>query len=198
MMKYFIDTHDKTKGSFPVEELTEQQFFDQFDALEKAAVQFQVVGHAAYVNLEDGKAFCFMSGPDEESIRKAHAAINLPYDLCVPKIRFCNIDGEGRQGQVVRRRRRGAQSRDGEGRPCSEIDGSSTHYNRRHIRVGSGAGALRQTRSCGRDIRGGSSRSVSQRKHSARAIGVQSDGPECPLHGSAARRLDHTRCLDPA
>ena len=78
--------------------------------------------------------------------------------LCVPKIRFCNIDGEGRQGQVVRRRRRGAQSRDGEGRPCSEIDGSSTHYNRRHIRVGSGAGALRQTRSCGRDIRGGSSR----------------------------------------
>ena len=78
--------------------------------------------------------------------------------LCVPKIRFCNIDGEGRQGQVVRRRRRGAQSRDGEGRPYSEIDGSSTHYNRRHIRVGSGAGALRQTRSCGRDIRGGSSR----------------------------------------
>jgi hypothetical protein len=45
--------------------------------------------------------------------------------LCVPKIRFCNIDGEGRQRQVVRRRRRGAQSRDGEGRPCSEIDGSS-------------------------------------------------------------------------
>ena len=78
--------------------------------------------------------------------------------LCVPKIRFCNIDGEGRQGQVVRRRRRGAQSRDGEGRPCSKIDGSSTHYNRRHIRVGSGAGELRQTRSCGRDIRGGSSR----------------------------------------
>ena len=66
--------------------------------------------------------------------------------LCVPKIRFCNIDGEGRQGQVVRRRRRGAQSRAGEGRPCLEIDGSSIHYNRRHIRVGSGAGALRQTR----------------------------------------------------
>jgi hypothetical protein len=28
--------------------------------------------------------------------------------VCVLKIRFCNIDGEGRQGQVVRRRRRGA------------------------------------------------------------------------------------------
>src|ERR1700737_974575 len=31
----------------------------------------------------------------------------LQSPLCVPKIRFCNIDGEGRQGQVVRRRRRG-------------------------------------------------------------------------------------------
>ena len=84
--------------------------------------------------------------------------VSLLKALCVPNIRFCNIDGEGRQGQVVRRRRRGAQSSAGEGRPCSEIDGSSTHYNRRHIRVGSGAGAVRQTRSCGRDIRGGSSR----------------------------------------
>jgi hypothetical protein len=97
-----------------------------------------------------------------ERVTKPHLLYILPEKrgvwLCVPKIRFCNIDGEGRPGQVVRRRRRGAQSRDGEGRPCSEIDGSSTHYNRRHIRVGSGTGALRQTRSCGRDIRGGSSR----------------------------------------
>ena len=34
-MRYFIDTHDKSKGSFPKEELTEQQFFDQFDALKE-------------------------------------------------------------------------------------------------------------------------------------------------------------------
>jgi hypothetical protein len=26
-MKYFMDTHDRTKGSFPTEELTEEQFF---------------------------------------------------------------------------------------------------------------------------------------------------------------------------
>jgi hypothetical protein len=31
----------------------------------------------------------------------------------------------------VSRRRRGAQSRDGEGRPCSEIDESATHYTTR-------------------------------------------------------------------
>ena len=80
-MKYFIDTHDKNKGSFPQQELTEQQFFDQFAALEEAAKQFGVFGHAAHVNLKDGKAFCFMSGPDEESICKAHAAINLQCEL---------------------------------------------------------------------------------------------------------------------
>jgi len=66
-MKYFIDTHDKNKGSFPKQELTEQQFFDQFAALEQAAEQFGVFGHAAHVNLKDGKAFCFMSGPDEDA-----------------------------------------------------------------------------------------------------------------------------------
>jgi uncharacterized protein DUF4242 len=32
------------------------------------------------VNLEQGKAFCLMSGPDEHAIAEAHAAIHLPYD----------------------------------------------------------------------------------------------------------------------
>jgi hypothetical protein len=91
-MKYFIDTHDKTKGSFPEQELTEEQFFQQFAALEEAAGQFGVFGHAAHVNLKDGKAFCFMSGPDEESIRKAHAAINLPYDSITEVRRVTGAD----------------------------------------------------------------------------------------------------------
>ena len=80
-MKYFIDTHDKTKGSFPAQELTEEEFFANFDSLDEAGTQFGAFGHAAHVNLKDGKAFCFMSGPDEELIRKAHAAINFPYEL---------------------------------------------------------------------------------------------------------------------
>lgn len=36
-MKYFIDTHDKAKGSFPPGELSEEEFFAQFDALEAVA-----------------------------------------------------------------------------------------------------------------------------------------------------------------
>lgn len=91
-MKYFIDTHDKTKGSFPAQVLTEEQFFAQFDSLEKAGEEFRVIGHAAHVNLEDGKAFCFMSGPDEESIRKTHEAINFPYDSITEVKRVTGAD----------------------------------------------------------------------------------------------------------
>ncbi|HTL00139.1 MAG TPA: nickel-binding protein [Pseudomonadales bacterium] len=79
-MKYFIDTHDKAKGTFPPVELTPEQFFANFDALDEAGREFGVFAHVAHVSLEEGKTFCFMSGPDEESIRKAHAAIDFPYD----------------------------------------------------------------------------------------------------------------------
>jgi hypothetical protein len=44
------------------------------------------------VNLEEGKAFCFMSGPDEESIRKAHAAIDLPFDSITEVRRVTGAD----------------------------------------------------------------------------------------------------------
>jgi len=91
-VKYFIDTHDKNKGSFPAQELSEEQFFEQFDALEEAAAKFGAFGHAAHVNLTEGKAFCFMSGPDEEAIRKAHAAINLPYDSITEVRRVTGAD----------------------------------------------------------------------------------------------------------
>lgn len=91
-MKYFIDTHDKTKGSFPQEELTEADFFAQFDALEEAAAQFGVGAHAAHVNLKEGKAFCFMSGPDEEAVRKAHEAIHLPFDSITEVKRVTGAD----------------------------------------------------------------------------------------------------------
>jgi Protein of unknown function (DUF4242) len=91
-MKYFMDTHDKTKGSFPAEELTEEQFFARFDALEAAGYELDVFAHAAHVNLRKGKAFCFMSGPDEEAIRKAHAAIDFPFDSITEVRRVTGAD----------------------------------------------------------------------------------------------------------
>jgi len=106
-MKYFMDTHDKAKGSFPAQTLTEEQFFQQFAALEEAAKKFGAFGHAAHVNLKDGKAFCFMSGPDEESIRKAHAAINLPYDSITEVRRVTGADMRIPQAAEAHKRKAG-------------------------------------------------------------------------------------------
>ena len=91
-MKYFIDTHDKTKGSFPEGQLTEAEFFAQSDALEEAASKFGVGAHAAHVNLKEGKAFCFMSRPDEEAVRKAHEAVHLPFDSITEVKRVTGAD----------------------------------------------------------------------------------------------------------
>jgi hypothetical protein len=79
-MKYFIDTHDRNKGSFPSGQLTEAEFFAKFDELDEVAPKFGAGAHAAHVNLSEGKAFCFMSGPDEEAVREAHEAVHLPFD----------------------------------------------------------------------------------------------------------------------
>ena len=41
-MKCLIDTHDKNKGSFLKQELTEEQFFEQFAALEEGLALLQI------------------------------------------------------------------------------------------------------------------------------------------------------------
>jgi hypothetical protein len=41
-MKYFIDARDKNKGSVPEQEFTEEQFFEQFAALEEGLALLQI------------------------------------------------------------------------------------------------------------------------------------------------------------
>jgi hypothetical protein len=41
-MNYFIDTHDKNKRSFPEPELLEEQFLEQFAALEEGFALLQI------------------------------------------------------------------------------------------------------------------------------------------------------------
>ena len=58
-MKYFIDTHDVAKGSFPEEEISPEQFVEIYGHFDKAAEEEGVTGLGAHVNLKDGKARCF-------------------------------------------------------------------------------------------------------------------------------------------
>ena len=57
-MKYFIDTHDKAKGTFPPVELTPEQFFANFDALDEAGRE---VSCFRSPNGENGAVSCFRS-----------------------------------------------------------------------------------------------------------------------------------------
>ena len=49
-MKCLIDTHGKSKGSFPEQELTEEQFFEQFAALEDGLALLQIHIHGMSEN----------------------------------------------------------------------------------------------------------------------------------------------------
>ncbi|MGE3529301.1 MAG: nickel-binding protein [Methyloceanibacter sp.] len=59
------------------------------------------------MNLKEGKAFCFMSGPDEEAIRKAHAAIDFPFDSITEVRRVTGADMRVPQPAFEQKRKAG-------------------------------------------------------------------------------------------
>jgi hypothetical protein len=65
-MKCFIDTHDKNNGSFPEQEITEEEFFEQFAVLEEALdlLQIHMRGMA-----ENAKLFGSLARDMRRSIR---------------------------------------------------------------------------------------------------------------------------------
>jgi hypothetical protein len=79
-MKYFIDTHDKTKGSFPGDNMTEDDFILIYQKFEKALEEVGGADLGAHVNVRERKAFCFTKGPDKDAIRRAHEKLNFPFD----------------------------------------------------------------------------------------------------------------------
>lgn len=78
-MKFYIDTHDVKKETFPAG-LTPEQFDGFFSEYEKACQAEGVVVLRVHIAYEDGKAFCFNMAPDAESIRRAHERVALPFD----------------------------------------------------------------------------------------------------------------------
>ena len=91
-MKYFMDTHDRTKGSWPRAEISEAEFIRVYDEF-IAAVEAEG-GHdlGAYVNVPAGRAFCFTHGPDEDAIRRAHEKLDFPYDSITEVRRVTGVD----------------------------------------------------------------------------------------------------------
>ena len=92
-MKYFIDTHDRAKASFPAEEVTQEQFlaiYSGFDEALEAGGGFAIGG--AHVNLAEGKAYCLTCAADVAVVTAAHDKIGLPYDGITQVQRVTGMD----------------------------------------------------------------------------------------------------------
>lgn len=78
-MRYFLDTHDRARGSFP-EQLTPADFEAFYAEYEKACQAEGVIPLRTHVGYADGRAFCLNLAPDAEAVRRAHARVGLPFD----------------------------------------------------------------------------------------------------------------------
>jgi hypothetical protein len=78
-MRFFIDTHDKARQTFP-DGLTREQFEGFFMSFEAACRAEGVVLVRVHAGLEGGKAFCLTMAPDAEAVKRAHQKAGLPFD----------------------------------------------------------------------------------------------------------------------
>lgn len=91
-MKYFIDTHDRRKGSWPQGEVTETSFIELYARFAKACEDEGATDLGAHVNVAEGKAYCFTTGPDAAAIRRAHDRLGLPFDSITEVRRVTGVD----------------------------------------------------------------------------------------------------------
>lgn len=91
-MKYFIDTHDRTKGSWPAEGVSEAEFLEIYSQFETACEEVGGADLGAHVNVAEGKAYCFTKGPDEDAIRRAHEKLHFPFDSITEVRRVTGVD----------------------------------------------------------------------------------------------------------
>ena len=78
-MRFFVDTHDRTKQTFPPQ-LTPDDFRGFYAQYEEACAAEGVVTLRVHVGFEEGRAFCFNMAPDAEAVRRVHERVGLPYD----------------------------------------------------------------------------------------------------------------------
>ncbi len=78
-MKFFVDTHDARKGTFPAG-IGRDDFAGFYVKYEEACRAEGVVSLRIHVGFQEGRAFCFNMAPDAESVRRVHERVGLPYD----------------------------------------------------------------------------------------------------------------------
>ncbi len=77
-MKFFIDTHDAAKGTFPAG-ITKEQFAGFHSQYEAACRAEGVVSLRIHVGFTEGRAWCFTMAPDADAVRRVHERAGLPF-----------------------------------------------------------------------------------------------------------------------
>lgn len=78
-MRYFLDTHDQARGTFPAG-IGPEDFEAFFQRYESACQAEGVIPLRTHVGYAEGRAFCLNLAPDIEAVRRAHERVGLPYD----------------------------------------------------------------------------------------------------------------------
>jgi hypothetical protein len=91
-VKYFIDTHDRTKNSYPADEVSQEQFVAIYSDMDEALLSEGGFVTGAHVNLAEGKAFCQTAAEDEAAVAAAHEKIGFPYDSITQVHRVSGVD----------------------------------------------------------------------------------------------------------
>ncbi len=78
-MKYFMDTHDKNRGTFP-ETLSQEQLKEFYKSYEQACKEENVISLKIHAGLEEGRAFCLNMAFDADAVKRVHERVGLPYD----------------------------------------------------------------------------------------------------------------------
>ena len=91
-MKYFIDTHDRTKGSFPATDVNQEQMLALYNGFDAALQNEGGLPLGLHVNLAAGKVFCLTAAEAEENVFSAHQVIKLPYDSITQVQRVSGMD----------------------------------------------------------------------------------------------------------
>ncbi|MGO9486391.1 MAG: DUF4242 domain-containing protein [Rhodomicrobium sp.] len=78
-MKFFIDTHDAAKGTFPAG-ISKEQFAGFYTKFEEACRAEGVISLRAHAGFADGRAYCFTMASDADAVRRAHERVGLNFD----------------------------------------------------------------------------------------------------------------------
>lgn len=78
-LKYFMDTHNKSNGTFP-KDITKEALAEFYKSYEQACEEEGVISIQTHIGLKDGKAFCYNLAPSIEAVKRVHEKVGLPYD----------------------------------------------------------------------------------------------------------------------